>query len=96
MHQIFIDHVTSARGQRLKEGTNHFTGDVWVGENAVEEGLADVIGHLVPTIKQRYGDKVKFAVYGQKRGLFRRFGMSLMDDAVGLVEERVAYSRFGL
>lgn len=96
MHKTFIEHVKTARGQRLKEGTDHFTGDVWVGEKAVEEGLVDGIGHLVPTMKERYGDKVKFAVYGQRRGLIRRFGMSVLDDALGVVEDRLAFARYGL
>ena len=96
MHQIFMDYVKASRGDKLADGTDHFTGDVWVGKHAIDEGLADAIGHLVPTMKARFGDKVRFAVYGQKRGLFRRIGMSFMFDAVSMIEERVAYSRFGL
>lgn len=96
MHQVFIEHVKTNRGEKLKADTNHFTGDIWVGQAAVDEGLADGIGHLVPTMKERFGDKVKFAMYGQKRGFFRRFGMSLLSDATQLIEERAAYARFGL
>lgn len=96
IHAAFIEHVKAARGEKLREGTDHFTGDVWVGQQAVDEGLVDGIGHLVPTMKERYGDKVRFAVYGQKRGLMSRFGVSLINDAFGVIEERAAYSRFGL
>ncbi len=96
MHQIFIEHVKASRGAKLKEGSDHFTGDVWVGQHGVDEGIVDGIGHLVPTMKERFGDKVKFAVYGQKKGLFQRFGMSMMSDALSLAEERVAFARFGL
>ena len=96
MHQIFIDHVKARRGEKLKEADDTFTGDFWIGTQAVERGLVDGIGHLVPTMKERFGDKVKFSVYGQRRGLFRRFGTSVMNDAIGVVEERTAYARFGL
>lgn len=96
MHEIFIEHVKSSRGEKLKEGVDHFTGDIWVGQDAVDQGLVDGIGHLVPTMKERFGDKVKFAVYGQRRGLFRRFGMAIVADALGQVEERIAYNRYGL
>ncbi len=96
MHDIFIDHVRSRRGARLKADTDHFTGDVWVGQEAVEQGLADGIGHLVPKMKERFGDKVKFSVYGQRRRIFQRLGMSLMTDALDLIEERAAYAHHGL
>ena len=53
-------------------------------------------GHLVPLMKERFGEKVKFSVYGQKRRLFQRMGMSLLGDAVDLVEENAAYAKYGL
>ena len=88
MHDIFIDHVKTRRGPRLKTETDLFTGDVWVGQHAVDQGLADGIAHLVPKMKERFGDKVKFSVYGQRRRIFQRLGMSLMTDALDLIEER--------
>ena len=96
MHQIFIDHVKASRGEKLKEGTDHFTGDVWLGQQAIDEGIVDGIGHLVPTMKERYGDKVKFAVYGPKRGIFQRFGSSIASEVLGSAEERFEFSKFGL
>jgi ClpP class serine protease len=63
---------------------------------AVELGLADGIGHLVPKMKELFGDKTRFAVYGQKRNLFGRFGLSIASDIATGLEERAAYARFGL
>ena len=96
MHEVFIDHVKSSRGAKLAEGTDYFNGDIWVGQKAVDAGLADGIGHLVPVMKERYGEKVRFAVHGQKRGLFRRFGMSLTEAVADQLDERAAFARYGL
>lgn len=97
IHQVFIDHVTTTRGARLNtENPELFTGEIWVGAKAVEEGLADGVGHLVPKMKQLFGDKVSFKVYGPKRGLFRRLGSEMAQEALGLAEERSLYARYGL
>ena len=39
---------------------------------------------------------VKFKRYGLKRGLLSRFGAKVMDDAMGSIEDRAAFARFGL
>jgi signal peptide peptidase SppA len=96
LHTYFIDHVKSRRGARLKDNPDLFTGEIWVGDKAVEQGLADDIGHLVPTLKDRYGNKVRFRRFGQKRSLLQRFGAQLAGDALAGVEERAAFARFGL
>lgn len=91
IHQNFITQVTSRRGDKLV-GDNLFTGEIWVGSAAVENGLIDGIGHLVPVMKARFGDKVQFKVYGQKKGLLSRFGASILAQ----IEERSLWARFGL
>ena len=96
LHGYFIDHVKSRRGARLKDNPDLFTGEIWIGERAVEQGLADGVGHLVPTMKARFGDKVRFRRYGQRRGLLARFGSALTGEALAQVEERAAFARFGL
>ena len=47
-------------------------------------------------MKELFGDKVRFARYGKKRGLFSRFGAALAGDALAAVEERAEFARFGL
>ncbi len=96
MHETFIAHVKSHRGDRLSDDEDLFTGEFWLGQKAVELGLADGIDHAVPKLKEIYGDKVKFAKYGPKRGLFQRFGATLAEDAISAIEERAAFGRFGL
>lgn len=96
IHGTFIEHVRNRRGERLNDGEDLFTGDVWIGAKAVETGLADGVGHLVPVMRQTFGDKVRFRVYGQKRSLFQRLGTQIAGGAVGALEERAAYARFGL
>jgi len=63
---------------------------------SVDEGLVDGIGHLVPFMKDRFGDKVQFRKFGEKKSVLSRFGMSLMQDAIHTVEDRAAFARFGL
>ena len=99
IHQAFIAQVRARRGARLaapEAGGDLFTGEVWVGAQAVTVGLADGIGHLVPKMKQLFGDKVRFAAYGPRRTLFQRFGASVLSEAMGAVEERAMWARYGL
>ncbi len=95
IHETFIEQVKSRRGERLAEG-DLFTGEFWVGQKAIDLGLADGIGHAVPKLKEIYGDKVKLVPYQQRKPLFARFGARLADDALALVEERAALARLGL
>jgi len=96
IHEAFKAHVIERRGSKLAEGKDLFTGDVWVGAAAVEAGIADGVGHLVPKMKERFGDKVRFATYGPKRSLFRRLGAHVVGDALDGLKERAAYARLGL
>lgn len=96
LHDTFIAQIKSRRGEKLSQDTDLFTGEFWLGQAAVDLGLADGIGHAEPKLKELYGDKVRFAKFGRKRGLFGRFGAQMMDDAVGVIEERAAFARFGL
>lgn len=45
-HIQFIETVRSGRGDRLVEDENTFTGLVWLGDEAVENGLIDGLGDL--------------------------------------------------
>ena len=96
MHAGFTDWIAARRGDRLKPGEDLFTGEFWLGPRAVELGLADGVAHLVPKLKELYGDKVRMARYGRRKGLFQRFGATLAADAIAAVEERADFARFGL
>ncbi len=72
IHENFIEQVRTRRGAKLNPADDLFTGDVWVGRQAVDVGLIDGIGHLVPMMKQRFGDDVRFNTVAQRRGLLQR------------------------
>lgn len=95
IHEAFIDHVKARRGARLAEA-DLFNADIWVGQGSVDLGLTDGIGHLVPKMKELYGDKVRLVPYGQRRSLAQRFGLSVVEDAMNSVEERALWARYGL
>ena len=94
IHEAFIAHVKARRGARLADA-DLFNADVWVGAQAVEMGLADGVAHLVPKMKALYGDKVRFQVFGPKRGLLSRFGLNLAEDMLQTVEERLMRAGYG-
>jgi serine protease SohB len=96
LHETFIAQVRTRRGTRLDAAADLFNADVWLGRKAVDLGLADGIGHLVPKMKELYGDKVRFEVYGQRRSLFRRLGLQVAGAALAEVEDRALWARYGL
>jgi signal peptide peptidase SppA len=95
MHSVFIAHVRARRGARLSAETDLFDGRFWLGGEAVRLGLADGIGHPVPTLKRLYGEKVRIAAYGQRRPLATRLGLSLAEQALAGLEERALWARLG-
>lgn len=96
IHTNFKDHVSARRSGKLPEDLDLFTGEVWLARKATELGLIDGVGHLKPMMQERFGDKVKFRRYSQKGPLLSRLGAQLVQDALFGVEERSAYSQFGL
>lgn len=96
LHENFISHVQTRRSGKLADDPDLFTGEIWIGRSACEVGLADGIGHLVPVMKARFGDKVVFRRYDMRRPIWQRFGATLAQDAITGLEERAAYARFGL
>jgi serine protease SohB len=95
LHETFKQQIRSRRANKLVE-RDLFTGEIWVGQSAVDVGLADGVGHLVPTLKERFGKKVKFRVYGQRKSLLSRIGASAVGGLVHQIEERAQFARFGL
>jgi serine protease SohB len=96
IHAAFIDHVKARRGARLATGADLFNADVWIGQQAVDLGLADGVAHLVPRLRALYGDKVRIVPHGQKRGLMSRLGLSLAGAVVDAAEDRALWARYGL
>ncbi|MCJ8138459.1 S49 family peptidase [Falsirhodobacter halotolerans] len=95
IHDAFIAHVKSRRGARLAEA-DIFNADIWVGQQAVDLGLADGVAHLVPKMKELYGPDVHLAPHSPRRGLMQRLGLRAMADVMAGVEDRAAWARLGL
>jgi serine protease SohB len=101
MHGVFIDHVKSRRGAKLDSGTDLFDGRFWIGAEAVKLGLADGLGHPVPVLKARYGDKVRIVPFALRKPFLARFGLAgigaaLTDQALSAAEERALWQRLGI
>lgn len=96
IHEAFMKQVRSRRGDKLSGNADLFSGEFWVGAKGVELGLADGIGHLEPRMREMFGEKVRLLQYAQRRSLFSRFGGVLVSQALDDLEDRAAFSRFGL
>lgn len=94
IHRNFIDQVRARRGDLLR-GEDLFTGDFWLGEKAIELGLADEVGHLVPTMRALHGEKVRFQPVTPRRPLLRRLGLPGVSEAMARIEDGALWARFG-
>jgi signal peptide peptidase SppA len=95
IHQAFIEHVKRRRAGRLAKA-DLFNADIWVGQKAVEMGLVDGLGHVVPKLKELYGHKVRLVPMGQKRSLMSRLGARALSSVMAELEQRALWARFGL
>jgi serine protease SohB len=110
IHSGFIALVKSRRGAKLT-GPEHelFSGEYWAAGKGIEYGLADRIGDLRSTLRERYGDKVETPLVSASRSLFGRTtpGVSaevgeflqrpgLTDELISSLEARALWARFGL
>jgi serine protease SohB len=99
LHETFIQHVKDRRGARLDAEADLFNADIWVGQAAVDLGLADGLGHVVPKMKALYGDKVRLVPMGRRRSLAQRIGVGGGDlgaSVIAAVEDRALWARYGL
>ena len=93
-----------ARRPRLADDPDLFTGAFWSGDRGVALGLADRVGDLHAVLRQRYGKDVQLKVMGAEKGLLRRrLGLAapltataIAEAALGTIEERLLWNRFGL
>ena len=101
IHENFISYVKSRRGSKIND--NHsaevFSGLFWVGQKAIELGLADGIGSIHEVIKERFGKKAKIKFIDQKKSfLQRKLSTSLINtnEIIDRIEEQAMWSKFGL
>ena len=101
IHDNFINYVKDRRGSKLDQNKldDIFSGLFWVGNKAIDLGLADGIGALKPILELKFGKKIKIKMITQKKSfLQRRFSSSIFnsDEILNKIEERIMFSRFGL
>lgn len=109
IHEHFIALVKERRGSRLNGSDKIlFSGEFWAAQKAIELGLADRIGDLRSTLRERYGDKVHTPLISAERSLFGRRlpGVNLIsalgsqpglaDDFISALEIRALWGRYGL
>ncbi len=101
IHDNFILYVKSRRGSKLNQSKLEeiFSGLFWVGDKAIDLGLADGIGSINQILQKKFGKKVKIKMINQKKSfLQRRFSSSILnsDEILNKIEEKVMLSRFGL
>jgi serine protease SohB len=109
MHEGFIDLVKRSRGDRLKGPEKTlFSGEYWTGRKAVELGLADGIGDLRSSLRERFGGDVVTPLVSGGRGWFRRpqpavesldprmLHAGLAEELISALEARALWARYGL
>src|SRR6476660_9974590 len=109
IHDDFIALVKGSRGARLKGPEKTlFSGEYWTGNTAIELGLADGIGDLRTTLRERFGDDVITPLIAPARGWFGRVqpgvsgfdrllrGGDFAEDVISALETRAHWARYGL
>ena len=111
IHEDFIALVKERRGARLVGPENDlFSGEFWTGRKAVELGIADSIGDLRSTLRQRFGDDVVTPLVSPARGWLGRVqpGVGATEwegflhrpnfagEVISALEARALWARYGL
>ena len=101
IHENFISYVESRRGSKIpkKNFDEVFSGLFWVGDKAIELGLADGIGSIYEIVNKKFGKKAKIKFIDQKKSfLQRKLSTSLIntDEIIEKIEEKAMWSKFGL
>jgi signal peptide peptidase SppA len=96
LHEQFVSWVRARRGDRLSDGEDLFTGEVWTGAKAKELGLVDGVGNLRAVLSERYPD-AELTIAEPKRPLLARLGLGgATQSLLTAVEHRALWSRYGL
>nr|WP_245196939.1 S49 family peptidase [Labrys sp. LIt4] len=108
IHDMFIALVKERRAGKLKgEEELLFSGEFWLAPRAIELGLADAVGDVRSTMRERFGEKVRFKTIVEPRGLLgRRLGLGarlsaaeseqMTEGVLAALEGRAIRARFGL
>src|SRR5882757_270323 len=107
LHSEFTDWVKQRRGDKLADNPDLFTGEVWTGAKALELGLVDGLGSLREVVNKKWPG-AEIAVAESRKPLLARLGIAggssalfgtageRVLSAIDAIEQRAAWSRFGL
>ena len=107
LHSQFTDWVKQRRGDKLADNPDLFTGEIWTGAKAKELGLVDGLGSLREIVGNKFpGAEITVAeprkpllarlgIAGGSSALFGTAGDKVLS-AIDAIEQRAAWSRFGL
>jgi serine protease SohB len=111
IHQGFIALVKSRRGAALTGPEETlFSGEYWTGQKSLELGIADRIGDLRSTLRERFGEKLVTPLVSADRSFFGRRipgvggtylgqlwgGTGFADEMLSSIEARALWARYGL
>lgn len=106
IHENFKEIIRLRRNNKLKNDESElFSGEFWTGAKAMELGLVDELGDIYSVMREKYGEKVKFKIFGfEQSWLRRRLGLkyknylmdNFIDDIIESIYSRSIWSRFGL
>ena len=110
LHDHFIGYIKERRGAKLAaDDDTLFNGDFWTGDKAVELGLADGLGDVRGTMRERFGEEVRLKPTVRPKGRLQRLlgldtalpsGEDLAERVAGSVidvaTERLYWQRLGL
>ena len=110
VHDAFCRQVRERRQGKLKGAEEElFSGRFWAGRAALDLGLIDGLGDVRSVMREKYGEKVRLRVVGERGSwLRRRLGLpdtraaaapgldDLPERLIAAGEERLMWSRYGL
>lgn len=103
IHGRFIAWVRERRGAKLDRASGElFDGRVWTGAAAIEQGLVDGLGEPRAVVRARYGAKTRLVTVNPRQSWllrrlrFRSEPAHMLEKALGLLEARAHWQRFGL
>lgn len=70
-HQQFIQAVRDGRGDRIKETEDTYTGLVWLGDEAVKNGMIDGLGDM-GSVGREFMDEPKYRYYEVEKTIFEQ------------------------
>jgi signal peptide peptidase SppA len=102
IHRQFIGWVKERRGDRLKgEDKTLFEGQVFTGNDGMNNGLVDAIGDVWSVMRGKYGEKVKLISIEPDKSFIQGLIGSVTkfpnaEDILTALEHKIIWNRWGL